>query len=157
MFLEQEAASIIGYILAAAGGDIHPYYYNVPEKYAVPSCYFPVPEVNSYGDTFTTYALDYSWGINFFHNKTQDAYPYAIRTLEAIRRERNLIPLVNKDGSEAGTGLRINDPVIKVVDEGAIQLFISWRSHRPYKDDVALKMIKHYLIFNSKQSGNMSS
>ncbi len=151
MYLEQEAASVINYILAAAGSDIHPYYYSVPEKYAVPSCYFPVPEVNSYGDTFNTYALDYIWGIYFFHKQTQDAYPYAIKTLEAIRRERNLIPLIDYDGVFIGKGIRINDPVIKVVDEGAVQLLLTWRSHRPYNSSEAIKMINYYLLIKNKE------
>lgn len=148
--LEQEIASIIKYILEASGKEISPYYYSVPEKFVVPSCYFPVPEVNSYGDTFNTYVLEYMWKVIFFHNKTQEAYLYAIKTLEAIRKKRNLIPLIDVNGEYTGSGIRIDDPIIKPVDEGAVQLFLQWKSHRPYDIKKVQKMMRNYLFLKYK-------
>ena len=55
--------------------------------------------------------------------------------MQAIRAGRNLIPLIAQDGSEIeGEWVRVNDPKLKVLDDGAAQLTMSWRNRRPYND-----------------------
>ena len=39
--------------------------------------------------------------------------------------------------------MRINDPQLKVLDDGAAQLTISWRSRRPYSDTTAYRERAH--------------
>lgn len=135
--LEQEMASIIKYVLDKAGGPA-PYYWNVPQNFSVPAAYFPTPEIDTGGETFLTYYMDYVWFIKLFHKTGQGAYSLGHAVMTAIRAARNLIPLIAEDGSEvAGSWVRINDPQLKVLDDGAAQLTISWRSRRPYSDTTA--------------------
>ena len=135
--LEQEMASIIKYVLDKAGGP-SPYYWNVPQNFSVPAAYFPTPEIDTGGETFLTYYMDYVWFIKLFHKTGQGAYSLGHAVMTAIRAARNLIPLIAEDGSEvAGSWVRINDPQLKVLDDGAAQLTISWRSRRPYSDTTA--------------------
>lgn len=132
--LEQELASIMGYIADKTQAP-SPYYYNVPRHFCVPAVYYPVPEVTTGGETLSTYSMDYVWYIKFFHKTTHEAYGLGMSVLTAMREERNLIPLLAEDGSRIEGGwLRINDPKLKALDDGAAQLTISWRSRRPYKD-----------------------
>ena len=144
--LEQEIASIMRFALALAGNP-QPYYYNVPEDFHVPAMFFPVPEISSDGETFETYGLDYSWYINVFHSTTEEAYKIANDVLNGIRGARNLIPLIKADGTKDTGGVRIKDPRLRKVEDGAVQLVIEWRSRKPYNDPAAIKM-QSYVIEN---------
>ena len=149
--LEQEMASIIKFILEKAGSP-PPYYNEVPEGFLLPSVYFPSPEVTSDGDTFRTYALKYAWFINFFHVDKASAYNLAFPVLTAIRKARNLIPLIGVDGKPTGDIFRIKDPSLKGVDDslGASQLTIEWDSARPYDDPESQKMTGYDLNIHAK-------
>jgi len=70
--LEQEVASIIRFILDATKS-LTPYYWQLKEDFAVPSVYFPEPVFTSRGDTFNTYALEYSWLVTFFASTNAEA------------------------------------------------------------------------------------
>lgn len=130
--LEQEMASIIKFVLDNAGGPA-PYYWNVPEHFSVPAAYFPPPEIDTGGETFLTYYMDYAWYIKLFHKTGQGAYAMSHAVTTAIRAERNLIPLIAEDGSTIeGEWVRVNDPQLKVLDDGAAQLTVTWRSRKPY-------------------------
>ena len=135
--IEQEMASIIKYVAEKAGGP-SPYYWNVPQNFTIPAVHFPVPEISSGGETFSTYYLDYVWYIKFFHRTEQGAYAMGQTVLNSIRAARNLIPLIEEQGNEIpGEWVRVDDPSLKVVDDGAAQLTINWRSRRPYDDTIA--------------------
>ena len=70
--LEQEMASIIKFVLDNAQGP-SPYYWNVPQHFCVPAAYFPTPEIDTGGETFLTYYMDYIWYIKLFHKTGQGA------------------------------------------------------------------------------------
>lgn len=132
--IEQEMASIIKFVLDEAGGPA-PYYWNVPRHFELPAAYFPTPEIETGGETFLTYNMDYAWYIKLFHKTGQGAYSIGNAVVNALRARRNLVPLIEQDGSEiAGSWVRVDDPKLKVLDDGAAQLTICWRSRRPYKD-----------------------
>ena len=128
--LEQEIASAIRFILNAADNPV-PYYYSVPEGFLVPSIYFPLPEIESSGDTLTSYSLTYTWFITFFHNDTRDAQELAFKALMALQSRKNLIPLIDETGALTEDGFRTLDPSLKAIDN-AVQLTLSWNSGRPY-------------------------
>ena len=129
--LEQETASIIKFVLDHSNNP-YPYYYRVPQSFRFPAAYFPVPMLTSRGETFLTYAAEYTWFIKFFGNPAEDAYERAFLTLTAIKEMRNLIPLIGADGEPSGGGIRIKDPSFNMVDDGAVQLKLEWDSRRLY-------------------------
>lgn len=139
MKLEQEMASIIKFVLDRAGGP-SPYYWNVPQNFTVPAVYFPPPEMETGGETFLTYYVDYAWYIKLFHTSGQGAYALANDVALALRGGRNLIPLIAEDGGEiSGEFVRVNDPEVKLLDDGVAQIAVRWRSRRPYNDTAAEK------------------
>ena len=155
MLLEQEIASIMAFALHYADNP-SPYYYDVPENFRYPAMYFPQPEIDTGGETMRTYAMRYSWYINIFCATTEDAFALAWKVLTALKKKRNLVPLLNEDGSRAKGWLRLNDPSAKVIDTGVAQLTLSWTSRRPYDCDDVQKMVvwevngwKHADIYNS--------
>lgn len=137
--LEQEIASIIKFVLEAAGNPT-PYYWNVPESFVTPAAYFPTPEIVSDGETFLTYRLEYALYVKFFNRTTEEAYPLALATVAAIRGARNLIPLIDTDGEKTGSGIRLKDPTLKPLDDGAVQVGLEWVSRRLYNYEEVAKM-----------------
>lgn len=134
--LEQEMASIIRFVLDKAGSPA-PYYWNVPESFSVPAAFFPTPELQSGGETFLTYYVDYVWYIKLFHSTSQGAYALGFAVLSQLKAVENLIPLIAEDGSIVEKSwVRVNDPQLKVLDDGAAQLTISWRSRKPYSSTI---------------------
>lgn len=144
--LEQEMASIIKFILDSTAGP-SPYYWKVPESFRVPAVYFPVPEIVSGADTLLTYSLDYAWYILFFAKNDNGAYALGSQALEAIRKKRNLIPLIDASGDDiSGEYVRVNDPDARRLDGGVCQLSVTWRSRRPYDAEEAESMQGYEII-----------
>lgn len=137
--LEQEIASIMKFAIDKAHNP-SPYYWNVQEDFAIPAIYFPVPEIVTGGETFSTYRMEYAWYIKVFHKTAEEAYALAHDILTAIKRSRNLIPLISETGERATGGVRIDDPQLKMLDDGAAQLSLSWVSRRPYDEETSQKM-----------------
>ena len=142
--LEQEVASIIKFTLDNAGNPA-PYYGEIKKDFVVPSCYFPSPEIDTDGETFRTYRLRYSWFIKFFHKTTEEAYALALSVLLALKRARNLVPIIGEDGEPTGERLRIQDPSMKKLDSGVYQLVIEWDSRRQYDAPTVVNMQEYYI------------
>ena len=128
---EQELASIIYFVLTAAGNP-NPYYWEVPAQFNRPAVFFPTPEIESGGETFRTYRLEYTWFLKFFHNSTPEAHTMALTVYEAIKKVRNLIPLIDDEGQKLSLGIRLREPVLRPIDDGVVQLMIRFVSRRPY-------------------------
>ncbi len=141
MTLEQEVASIISFVLAAAGNP-HPYYYEVPEQFSFPAMYFPTPELTTRGETFRTYASGYAWYINVMAETTEQAHELGLAALTKLKQARNLVPLIDEAGKPTGKKLRLDDPKLRKIDSGVVQLTIEWTSRRPYDAATPLKMRK---------------
>ncbi len=134
---EQEMASIMKFVIDQAGGPA-PYYWDVPSHFVVPSVYFPMPEIETGGETFSAYNMDHAWFVKIFHRTKEEAYAIGHAVISEIRAARNLIPMIAEDGSEIkGNWIRLDDPKLKILDDGAAQLTITWRSRRPYNDAAA--------------------
>lgn len=139
--MEQELASIAKYIITTIGNSVHPYYRNLPENFRYPAVYFPVPDITTDSDTFSTYRSDYVWCVTFFHNSKQEAYELALTALTAIKRDRNLVPLLASTGAQVGKRLlRLNDPSLRCTSENSAMLVISLAVRKNYKDTSGSKV-----------------
>lgn len=145
MELEQEIASIIAMAQRIAG-DIGCYYWNLPEDFHCPALFFPQPEITTNGETFRTYASEYAWYIKVFAETTQQAHSIALSILTAIKRAKNYVPLINRDGEPTKEKLRLKDPSLKWLETGVEQVVIEWTSRRPYDLPTPPKM-QHFKIF----------
>ena len=136
MTLEQETASVMAFALRHAGNP-NPYYYEVPEQFNFPAMYFPQPEITTCGETFRTYASEYVMYINIMAETTEEAQERGLKVLTKIKQRRNLVPIISSEGEETGKHLRLNDPSLRKVDSGVVQLTIEWTSRRPYDAEEA--------------------
>ncbi|MDR1408852.1 MAG: hypothetical protein LBJ12_00980 [Oscillospiraceae bacterium] len=144
---EQETASITKFIMDAAGNP-NPYYYKVPQSFLVPAIYFPAPQMSTNGEAMNHYKLSFTWFIKFFHKTTQEAYTLAYTALQELKRVKHLLPIVDDQGVPTGEYVRLNDPSLNMVDDGTVQLQISWDSRRPYyADEVAAATDNHFDLF----------
>lgn len=150
MTLEQEVASIMAFALRSAGNP-SPYYYDVPEQFKFPAMYFPQPEIVTRGETFRTYASEYAWYINIMCETTEEAHEIGLGVLTKIKQARNLVPIIDGDGSATGTKLRLKDPALKKIDTGVVQLTIEWTSRRPYDAEDVLKMQRFFVEHEIKE------
>lgn len=132
--LDQELASIIHTVLAAADNPT-PLYHNVPEGFAVPSVFFPVPEQFGGSSSLSSYEISYMWFIKFFASESADAYSMASNVLEHIVSRRNAIPLYDTEGELIGKSMRIGYPRIRKIEDGVVQMQIEWNSIRPYYEE----------------------
>ena len=145
--LEQEVASVANFINLALGDDVSPYYWEIAASVLVPAVYYPAPQIDTAGDALDSYEAAYMWLIKFFHKTDGEAHDLARRALMAIKNMRNVIPLINEDGSDAGRGFRVLDPTIKQVDRGAWQMELRWHSPRYFSDSAGAKANSlHYAI-----------
>ena len=150
--IEQEIASLAQFILNNANNS-EPYYSEIPMDFIVPSVYFPPPEVDTYGETFRTFRLRYYWNVKFFHQTVEDAYALAMGVLVAFKKAKHLIPLINENGEPTGEYLRVNDPSIKKLDDGAYHIKLEWDSRRPYDNTESAYM--QNIILNLWKNGNL--
>lgn len=147
--MEQEIASIIKFVLDSAGNPT-PYYYNIPQNFLVPAAFFPDPDIDTAGDTLSTYEVSHVFPIKFFASTTEKAFDLASRALTAIKERRNLIPLVDFDGEQLDRGVRVRDPSAKRAGEGAVLLTIKFVSRRPYYREASTASSGYEVIFNNK-------
>ena len=138
--LDQEIASAMRYLIDVSGRP-NPYYYNIPEDFLTPAIFFPQPELTSRGDTLRTYALEFAWFVKFFDKDTQSAHLRAFAALTALQEKFCVIPLIDADGNLTGRGFRMNDPAMRPVGDGAVQLTLNWDSPRPYFREQHQKMV----------------
>ena len=146
--LEQEVASAANFINQALGDDVSPYYWEIAANFLVPAVYYPSPQIDTAGDALDTYEAAYMWLIKFFHKTDGEAHDLARCALMAIKNRRNVIPLINEDGSDAGRGFRVLDPTIKQVERDAWQMELRWHSPRYFERDDGMRVQKYKFIVN---------
>ena len=157
MFIDQEIASIINFVLGAAPKGVAPYYYRMNEDFAVPSIFFPPPEFEAHGDTLASYKFDFTWFIPVFAKDDAEALSIAHSVANALMTRRRLVPLIGENGKTTKKGLRLNDPDARTIDKegvcGTAQLTLRWSSRRPYDEEEAQKMMEFTLNFIDPERG----
>ena len=128
---DREIASAMKFLIDAAGNP-QAYYYTIPEKFKVPSIYFPQPNITTHGDTLSTYALGFNWYVTIFDVDTQSAHARTFSVLNALQRGKCIIPLIDEKGELTGRGFRIKDPSSRNIDDSVERLILKWDSPRPY-------------------------
>lgn len=118
----------------------------VPENFVVPSMYFPAPLVFDSDDTNMTFMKTYSLPVKLFHQDEQQAYSEAERIAETVARKRNLIPLINQDGTPTGQFIRMNRIDVRVTDNVA-SLVVNWDSRYHY-DREEQQPLEHFQFEN---------
>lgn len=121
----------------------------------MPSIHVPSPEIISNGHTFSTYALNYTLFIKFFHNTTNEAHKMASIALNEILKVRNLIPIIDDSGNVTNRNLRIKDPKLKKLENSDIyQLQIDFVSIKLYAQEEVMMMNRYIIDLNKNSQEN---
>ncbi len=105
----------------------------VPENFAIPSMYFPVPFVFDSSDTNTTFMKTYNLSVKLFHRDSQLANQEAERIADSIRSKRNVVPLLKADGTFTSDYVRINRIETRIADSGVATVSVTWNSRYNYE------------------------
>lgn len=138
IYLDAEVAAIAKRVLT-----LYPlvkqYYTNLPEKFARPSVYFPVPINQASVFNNTRYKRNYSMSVKFFDDVVHGA-KFENKALERARavecdimENRHLVQMVDSVGDFIDNYIRIKDIDIRETETGVVTMTFTWSSHYLYK------------------------
>ncbi|WP_203363082.1 phage portal protein [Bacillus sp. REN10] len=107
----------------------------VPEKFTVPSMYFPPPFALNSNDTLSTFLKTYSLPVKLFHEDSQQANNEAERIADVVNSKKGLIPLVDKTGAVTGEYVRISRIENRIADSGVAIIQVTWDSRYFYEKE----------------------
>lgn len=120
--IEQGLSSAIRFIQDNADSGTQLYFDEIPEQFAVPSVYFPVPATAGRKVTLSSYRNTITLNCWFMEGKDWDAQWKAAKMRDLIMMENCSIPIINEDGTESKRTMRIGEPETRRIDEGIVQL-----------------------------------
>lgn len=133
--LEQCLGSAVRYIQDNVDGEPTLYFDDIPEKFMVPSIYFPVPRTTGRRVTFETYLNTIYFEAWFMASTDWLAYSAASDMRDCIMLDNCNIRCVNADGTFAKRAYRISEPEIIPIATGIVKLAFSIRDYfSAYKD-----------------------
>jgi hypothetical protein len=104
----------------------------VPKDFKVPSLYFPAPITFDENDTNMTFIKVYSLSVKLFHEDSTIANEKAELIADAIRSNRNIIPLVDPEGEPTGDYIRMTRIETRIGDSGVATIVLQWESSYHY-------------------------
>ncbi|MCX4377589.1 MAG: hypothetical protein OSJ61_15635 [Lachnospiraceae bacterium] len=129
--MNQYEASLARICLECSGISVL-YEDNVPEKFVVPSLYFPAAEIFSAGSALNSYQTKYAVYAKVFAYTKREAGELAEKIVKGIIQRNCRFPVYNKDGTNSGTVIKLEAPASRIVDEGMAQVTLSYKIIRAF-------------------------
>lgn len=127
--LEQSIASVVRYIIDNDVEGSKAYFDEIPDSYYSPSIYFPVPYVEGQQVTLMSYLNTITF-VAWFQAKTDwEAEARAAKVRDALMLDRLHIPILNKDGTETGQSIAVDQPQQRKIEEGIVSLTITAKDY----------------------------
>lgn len=120
--LEQSFASVVRYIQNKADNKAALYFDDLPEAFAVPSLYFPVPRTDTKKVTFSTYLTTLYLDTWFMEATDWQAYADAATVRDSLMMDECKVNLMKKDGTLDDKYIRLTDPSTSPVDTGIVKM-----------------------------------
>lgn len=118
--LEQSIGSVVKYITERDSESIKVYFNNIPDEFAVPSLYFPIPNVESKKVSLSSYVNRISFEVWVMDRSNWEAEARAASLRDALMLDDLLIPILDIDGTATGKGLRIMEPTQRKQETGVV-------------------------------------
>lgn len=149
--LEQSLAAVVRFIQDNLEEGTQLYFDEIPENFYVPSVYFQIPYSAGRKATLSSYCTTMTMNIWFMAHLDWDAQAVAASMRDEIMLHDCQVPIVDEDGKVTGKALRVTPPTTRKVDEGIVQLSLSFDVYFQPKAR-RTKMQKFYLAWqNAKQ------
>lgn len=141
--LEQSVASVVRYILDNDVEGSKAYFDEIPDSYYSPSIYFPVPYVEGQQVTLRSYLNTITF-VAWFQARTDwEAEARAAKVRDALTLSRLRIPILNKDGTETGQKIAVEQPQQRKIEEGIVSLSIPVKDY--YYWNIDYDKINHFI------------
>lgn len=136
--LEQCMGSVVRYIQNHADVKNPPIFDEIPENFMVPSLYFPVPWTRCKKVTLSTYRTQLIFMCQFLASTDTEAYRKAVNVRDCMLIDELAIQLMNKDGSLGEGCVRAEEPDIRRIERGVVQLSFNVNQYfTPVKDQAS--------------------
>ncbi len=141
--LEQSIASVVRFILNNDVEGSKAYFDEIPDSYYSPSIYFPVPYVEGQQVTLRSYLNTITF-VAWFQARTDwEAEARAAKVRDALTLSRLRIPILNKDGTEPGQKIAVEQPQQRKIEEGIVSLSIPVKDY--YYWNIDYDKINHFI------------
>ncbi len=130
--MNQYEASIMRSCLEFAGMQ---YWYeeSLPERFAVPSLYFPAAEDLPSRSTLSSYQSEYSIFAKLFATSDREAMELAEKIVQGIMSLNCRLPVYDISGENAGTVVNLEPPAIRLSDTNVAQITLVYKVIRSHK------------------------
>ena len=130
--LTQEVASLVHFIDALELGIVKRYFGEVPESFAVPSIYYPTPEIDNRGFSTGSYEKVSVIFLKVYDSTSVSSNAIAQKIVDSIMQAKRNIPFYNNEGSPENVSFRVYDLETRNIDAGVTQIEISYKNKIPY-------------------------
>lgn len=104
----------------------HLYDGNIPVGFCIPSLYFPPPPIYPQRNTFNSYDSTKVLYTKVFGNDQREAAELAEKIVRGIMKQKCLIKLYSKDGSESGSLFKVSIPQMEGIEDGVVQITLEY-------------------------------
>lgn len=136
--LTQEIGSIINYMNLI--NPVKIYIDEIPKNMIIPSMYFPAPQLDSGNDSLSSYISDYSMFVKVFEKTSQESFSTSEKLINEVCAARNIIPVINEDGTSTNNFLRVELKNCRGIDRGVVQIEVRWKSRKRFKREEVEKI-----------------
>ncbi len=154
--MEQDYASIMRFMLNAWGKEDY-YFQEMPEDFVLPSVYFPMPQLMIENNTVSSFKRRYSAYIKIFGEDSKSAqnesYSIASKIVTAIAKGKNNIPILDIEGENTNSWVKIRKLNLKKIDNNTHQIKITWDTHDEYFVDDSQKI--QFISFKNLIKGGL--
>lgn len=117
--MEQYHGSIARYIIDNSVEGITAYFGKLPENFAVPSVFFPVPRTETRKAALNHwYRTVFHFECNFFACDDWNAYKAAVTVRDKMIEDDFWIPVYEEDGTETKYAFKCGNPTLENLEEG---------------------------------------
>ncbi|WP_206458703.1 hypothetical protein [Anaerovorax sp. IOR16] len=104
------------------------YFDEVDDGFVSPSIFIPTAEQAPQGDTLTSFRFDTALYFKVFANTTKEAVKLAENITTQISKHKNIINILNEDGSNTGETFRLKSISCKKADTGIAQIYVRFQT-----------------------------
>lgn len=121
--MEQYHGSIVKYILENAVEGTKGYFGDLPENFAVPSVYFPIPRTETKKAALNHwYRTQFHFECNFFARDSWLAYDAAVHVRTKLIDDDFWIPVYDQEGTETGYSIKCGFPSLDNIEDGTVNM-----------------------------------